>query len=74
MNTKCTPHMEKKQPDSGSDSNRKTPKTETMKPTKAKEIMLEAAAALQACKDEAKELRALEGLKCKALVERDVLP
>ena len=34
-------------------------KRETMKLPKAKEIMLEAAAALKACKDEAKELRAL---------------
>ena len=34
-------------------------KREAMKLPKAKEIMLEAAAALKACKDEAKELRAL---------------
>ena len=34
-------------------------KRDTMKLPKAKEIMLEAAAALKACKDEAKELRAL---------------
>lgn len=34
-------------------------KRETMKLTKAKEIMVEAAAALKACKDEAKELRAM---------------
>ena len=34
-------------------------KRETMNLPKAKEIMLDAAAALKACKDEAKELRAL---------------
>ena len=34
-------------------------KRETMNLPKAKEIMLDAAAALKACKDEAKELKAL---------------
>ena len=34
-------------------------KRETMKLPKAKEIMLDAAAALKACNDEAKELKAL---------------
>ena len=34
-------------------------KRESMKLKKAKEVMMEAATALKACKDEAKELRAL---------------